>query len=746
VWLLKTRCYSTMAMPTSILVLSICFGILGQTGAETPIRKVITLLEEMKSTVEKDANEDLTAYDKYMCWCETNKKEKTAAIEAAEQRIADLTTFLEEAAAEEAELKTEIGGLESDIAADTDALKEATAVRAKELQTFQDTEADMKETLQLLSEAIAVLSKVQLLQQKGKPVADASRQVAAVFLQIRNKMRRFPKYQDVLRKDLYDVLGSFRDVAQGELDRRQHVNLGGAFLAETFLPRKDIAALEQQGRRLLPWEKSEEQLGKEANPNALEGNAAGAKSYNSRSGGILGILKEMADELARDLKEAQKADLAAEENFQNLKAAKLAEIAAATEQKKAKEEQLAKLLEDVAQAKEDLEATQAALEADQQFLATLEKNCAEEEKLYQERVKVRSEEIRALGETLKILTDDDARALYAKTQGQMPTLLQLSSDQRAVVAREMVMKRSMQRIARVARKHGNLLLASLAVRMQLDGFEKVKVMMDKMLAELVTQQKDEYAKWEECKKGIDETEDSIKEGMYKKKDLDEKHKEIVSNIETLEQQIENLKKDVAEMEVSLKAAGEDRKAENQVFQTSISDQRATVQILEKAMARLKEFYDFAQIKSHRQIPAPPPKPSSAGYSKSGGAGGVMTLIQMIIEDAQRTEQELSGTEQKAQEAYGAFVTDAKTSIEADRKSIEQKTAEVAEAKGEKSETEASQLANDEELATLNDLLKTHHLECDYLLKYFDVRQQARQEEMDSIKDAKAILSGADFGK
>merc|ERR1712032_1352202 len=173
--------------------------------------------------------------------------------------------------------------------------------------------------------------------------------------------------------------------------------------------------------------------------------------------------------------------MGAEKSFQNLKAAKLAEIAAATQQKEAKEGQLAKLLEDVAQAKEDLEATQAALAADQEFLATLEKNCAEEETLYQERVKVRSEEIRALGETLKILTDDDARALYAKTQDQMPTLMQFTSDQ-STVARERAVKRSMQRIARVARKHGNLVLASLAVRMELDGFAKVKEMMDKMLA------------------------------------------------------------------------------------------------------------------------------------------------------------------------------------------------------------------------------------------------------------------------
>merc|ERR1712203_98131 len=120
--------------------------------AARPIRKVITLLQEMKTQAEKDAADDLEAYDKYMCWCETTKKEKNAAIEAAEQEIADLTTFLEEAAAKEGELKTEIAGLEEDIAADQDALAEATAVREKESAAFQAEEADMKETIALLKE------------------------------------------------------------------------------------------------------------------------------------------------------------------------------------------------------------------------------------------------------------------------------------------------------------------------------------------------------------------------------------------------------------------------------------------------------------------------------------------------------------------------------------------------------------------------------------------------------------------
>jgi len=39
-----------------------------------------------------------------------------------------------------------------------------------------------------------------------------------------------------------------------------------------------------------------------------------------------------------------------------------------------------------------------------------------------------------------------------------------------------------------------------------------------------------------------------------------------------------------------------------------------------------------------------------------------------------------------------------------------------------------------------------HLDCDFLLKYFDVRQKGRAEEMAAIAEAKAILSGANFGQ
>merc|ERR1711924_366900 len=97
-----------------------------------------------------------------------------------------------------------------------------------------------------------------------------------------------------------------------------------------------------------------------------------------------------------------------------------------------------------------------------------------------------------------------------------------------------------------------------------------------MLAELQAQQKAEYEKGEQCKK-----------------DLDMKHTELTNELEALAADTEALKKEVADMEVSLKEAGEQRKANNALYQQSVNDQRATIQVLKMAEARLHEFYGFA---------------------------------------------------------------------------------------------------------------------------------------------------------
>merc|ERR1719401_1271081 len=49
-----------------------------------------------------------------------------------------------------------------------------------------------------------------------------------------------------------------------------------------------------------------------------------------------------------------------------------------------------------------------------------------------------------------------------------------------------------------------------------------------------------------------------------------------------------------------------------------------------------------------------------------------------------------------------------------------------------------------ELMATGKYIASLHSECDWLLQYFDVRKEARAGEIDSLNNAKAVLSGADF--
>jgi len=708
----------------SVAALAFASKVAGE--APSPIRKVVTMIEEMKATVEKEGKEDLAAYDEYKCWCDSNGEEKKIAIEYATEQITDLEAFIGEAKGTEGQLKTEISSLEGDIASDNSAIATATGVREKEAGEFALEETDLKSSIALITEAVDTISKAGAFVQKGEVTPD----VKTALIQVRNVVKKHSSnFEGVMQRDMFDMLGSFEKILGDGADKKNSEVMTNMMLGEVFLPKREATALQQLDD-------------KSSQPS---GGAAGAKSYNSQGGQIVGLLGAMKDEMLRDLTAGQKEEFKALIDFQNLRAAKLAEIEATTSQLELTETALADLLDRAAKAKADLEAMIAAKAADEQFVAEMTANCQVVDTEYAARTKVRSEEVVALSETIEILTGDDARELFAKSVGT--SFLQTDM---SVTAQERMTDKVMKKLLMLGKKSNNVALLALAVRVKLDAFDKVKKTMDNMLAELKTQQKNEYEQNERCKKEIDSTEDTIKVEQRNKKDLGEKNEDLTNTLATLNDEIKTLKQEVSDMEVSLKKAGIDRKAENELYQQSVADQRATITILNMALDRMKEFYapKLVQIKGHQPVPgaaAAPPPPKPKAYEKSGGASGVLNLLQMVIEDAHREEVDLEADENKAQSMYGQFVGSATASIEADRATIAEKEKHVAETSADLSKTEETQLANGEMLDSLDGTLTGLHSECDYVLKYFKLRQQARQEEMDSIEEAKAILSGAKFG-
>jgi hypothetical protein len=465
-------------------------------------------------------------------------------------------------------------------------------------------------------------------------------------------------------------------------------------------------------------------------------------SYAPASGQIFGILKQMKEEFESNLAKMQEEEKTGQSDFADLKSAKQAEIAAGKTMSKEKTQALADAGDDLAKAKEDLDLTREALASDTKFLGDLRLRCQASDKDWELRAKTRNDEIAAISETIKILSDDDAFDLFSKTAG----FLQTGAESQA----QLQMRAKASRVLRnLGQKEKSLNLLALSQKVKLDGFVKVKKAIDEMAADLKTQLADEVKQRDFC---VAEFQENEKQTLVKNneiKDLSALIETQKNTISSLTDDIANLNSEIAEMKVQMKKASEDREGENHEFQQTVMDQRATQQILKKALARLESFYKKqALLQAEPGAAAPPPPIGAEGmgeYKANQGSGGVMMLIQNIIDEAHTAESDAIKAEAESQAGYEEFIKNSNDAIGAATKEITAKSDNKSETDAAKVQAEADRqaaLGDAERLAQYNAEL---HQSCDFLTKNFDLRQSAIQQEIDGLAQAKSILSGADFG-
>jgi len=464
---------------------------------------------------------------------------------------------------------------------------------------------------------------------------------------------------------------------------------------------------------------------------------ASKHSYAPQSGEIFGILKQMLETFESNISGAQKDELAAQKAYEELKASKEAEIAAATESKNKKAGELADTDEKLANLKTDLDDTRAKLSADEQYLMMLKEKCEMTDKEWEERTKTRQLEMEAVSKALAILSSDDAHDTFTRT---------FSFVQEEGASTRAMRFQAVDVLTAVAKKIQSPRLAAIASKVRLDAFTRVKKAIDDMIAQLLKEKADEIKHKDFCVDEFNKNLVSTERKDREKSDLQAKIEDLKMTIETLTKEIAALKAEIAEMEVQLKRAGENREKENKEFQLTVADQRATQKLLQAALAVLKGFYEKkAALMQSQQAPAgPPPPPGFKEYKKNENSGGVMGMIQQIIKDAKAMEAEAIRDEEQAGKAYEDFVMDTNASIEAAKKSIVEKSAEKAQAEADLTEAEEALAAVELELEQLANYNLQLHQSCDFIQKNFEIRQTARDEEIEALKQAKAILSGAKF--
>jgi len=490
------------------------------------------------------------------------------------------------------------------------------------------------------------------------------------------------------------------------------------------------------------------------------GVAPSAGSYAPQSGQIFGILTTMKEEFEANLAEEQKAEKKAQADFEAMAKAKAEQIRVAKEKLDNNEVANADNMKALSDAKENLELCREQRSKDVEFLQNLKVTCMDLDQQWAIRSKTRAQETQAVSEALKIITEDDAMDLLRNTVA----LVQVDAESQMRVRRVRAMaalrnaakapgfddllsawhsrKSHGQRVSMLGATGGpRMQLSTLAVSIGLDSFTKIKEAMDKMTAELEKEQEEEVKFKAYCTKELNQNEQDMYKKNEEKDDLQALIEKLSKLIKKLEEEIAAHKAENAETETAIKKASQQREGENAEYQTTVADQRATQEILTKALKKLKDFYKHAKggALMQRSVQEPPVKFNS--YKKNSGASPVIGMIEQIIEESKALEAEAVKGEADAQAGYEKFVADSNALIKQLSDTIAAKTKAKAKASEDKEQAKSDLDTTMEELESLAMTEEDLHNECDWVLRNFAARQKARLDEIEANGQAKAILSG-----
>jgi len=678
-----------------------------------PIRRVVDMLQLMQQKVIAEGEKQEAAYNKFMCYCKTSGGDLSASIQAAEDKIEALTASIKSDL--EAKAQTEANLQEHTASRDEakDTMAKATALRKKEAAAYAKVKSDSETNLAALEKAIPLIEK----------------------------------------------------------------GMAGSFLQTEAASRVRTFVMEKAE---LPDATREEVLA------FLSGGSD--QKYVPQSGEIVGILKTIQDEMSASYSEATADENAAIENYEALMSAKKREVATLQKQIETEMTRIGDLSVKTAGAENDLEDTKEALTEDQKFKRELATSCDTKTGDWELIKEIRADELTALAETIKVLNDDDALDLFKSTlPSASMSFMQMQVGSSALRAKALALVKK----AGVSIKSGKMAaqpqldLLALALSGKKAGFEKVIGMIDAMVANLHKEQQGDEDLKAYCDSSLDKTDDHRKVLENEIHDREVSISETEGALAQLTDEIAQLTAGVKALDKSVAEATELRQEENADFKKLMSDDSSAKDLLKFAKNRLNKFYNpklykpppkreltgeerltvnlggtvttpapggiadtgigasFIQTSSDV---APPPPPETFGpYQKKTDSGnGVIAMIDLLIKDLDKEMQEADVDEKHGQSEYEALMADSASKRAADSKSITDKDSEKASAEEFlQAENEAKDDATTEHMNTMKEIASLHG-ECDWLLKYFEVRKQARADEVESLNNAKAVLSGADY--
>jgi len=656
---------------------------------ETPMAKVVTLLENMKTKIESTGKSEQTSYDKYTCWCEDTMQQKAEDITKAKDKLEDLQNNINKNKGGLGSGGATIAQLKKDIAENLASQKEGTEVREKENAEYLEEKKESEQCIGGLEAAIKVLTGAGT-GKKGFLETLQEAKILSIVAGVRPALKAQVIKHKISNKDL--------QVMQHFVEKPDDFVNGNKFVQTGHNPFGD---------------------------------------YAPQSSQIQGILDNMHDTFKADLKKDISEETDKQKSFDDLMATKKKELGTMESSLQDEEKGDADRTKSVADDKAMRTDTREQLASDEQIFTQTKEACARKAKQWAQRTRLRSQELAGIDEAVKILNSDESKKTFEESQ----KFLQLS----AVVHQKKEhapRAEAYKRLRSLASTYHSLQLAQIAASVKSTGhFDDVIAMIDKMMTTLREEEQEDIEHRDRCEGKQNSNKNS-------KADAEHEISKAKAEIKRLEQAIKDKEDEIKEIEASMKATKktqEDitktREKETAAFTKAQKADEDAVVLLDKAKDALASSYSKGAF---LQVRGDPPNAGfeSGDYKGSAGeARGVIGILDMLQEDIRKEIKSQGQDEIDAQTDYEKDMTALTRNYRASEKAKVGAEGELADLKSDKQDQTEAKDAAQGDLDDEDKLAKAIATDCDWVESHFEKRRKKRKAEIDGLTDAKDFLAG-----
>merc|ERR1719456_311565 len=290
----------------------------------------------------------------------------------------------------------------------------------------------------------------------------------------------------------------------------------------------------------------------------------------------------------------------------------------------------------------------------------------------------------------------------------------------------------------------------VAARAAADPFKKVKKMIKDLIVKLMEEATEEAEHKGWCDTELTTNQQSRDTLTANVNDLTAEVDQLTALIAKLTAEIAELTQEIADIDDAVEKATADREAEKAKNAETVADAKEAQEAVKQALAVLKEYYakaaEATALLQSKQSPAEDApdtfvKPYKGLQSEGGGVVG---MLEVILSDFARLENDTAAAEKQAQEEYEKFMFDSKMdkAIKANdiKHKTEKKTKSESALKSAKKELANTQEELDAALAYYEKLKPS----CVDSGITYEERVKRREAEIQSLQEALKILTGEDI--